>query len=84
MEHSRCNQAAQVPLPDHASDEVLPVLITEDGAFMEPQGWQPGASGGKWSSCVNGGITPKPLPWAETGCREQRMVRVVSMRPPSC
>jgi len=63
---------------------VSPTLTTDDGASMEPPWLQPVRSGSKSHSRENGGITPKPLPSVATGCRSQRMVRVVSMRPPSC
>jgi hypothetical protein len=39
---------------------------------------------GKWDRREKGSNRRKPLPWVATRCREQRMVRVVSIRPPSC
>jgi hypothetical protein len=46
--------------------------------------WQTLATGRKSERVKNGRNTRKPLPWVATACRLERMVRVVSMRPPSC
>jgi hypothetical protein len=54
---------------------LLPVLVTEDGALMEPSGrnrGQPVANGAAAKSRSN---RRKPLLWVATGCRVKSMVR---------
>src|SRR5919204_4170000 len=61
-------------------------------AWTDDKGWslygapwvQPVAIGPKSCRLKSGPNKPKPLPSVATGCGSQRMVRVVSIRPPSC
>jgi hypothetical protein len=64
--------------PRISDASLLPQLITWDGAFMEPRV----ATVGNQSQMRR--VRKELRRAVATGCREERMVRVVSMRPPSC